>query len=45
MGFIGEEEELVRRVYEDPFAEPAPWVPIVQPDTEPAQTPAVPVPA
>ena len=40
IGYIGEDEELVKRKYEDPFAEPAPV-----PDAEPATSePALPVP-
>ena len=45
MGYIGEKEQQVKRVFEDPFAEPAP-VPAAEPDTSaPAPAPAVPVPA
>jgi hypothetical protein len=47
IGFIGEKEQQVKRVYEDPFAEPAPQAPDTGPAvTEaPAPAPAVPVPA
>lgn len=41
MGYIGEKERLIKRTYEDPFAEPAPAEP--EPAQEPA--PAEPVPA
>lgn len=44
MGYIGEEEEQVRRVYEDPFAEPAPQAPDAVPVTPDAPVPAA-VPA
>lgn len=47
MGFIGEGEELVKRVCEDPFAEPAPQAPDAEPvpASAPVPAPAVPVPA
>ena len=47
IGFIGEDEELIKRKYEDPFAEPAPQAPDAEPATTgaPAPAPAVPVPA
>lgn len=47
MGYIGEKEQQVKRVFEDPFAEPAPQAPDAEPATTeaPVPAPAVPVPA
>lgn len=45
IGFIGEKEQQVKRVCEDPFAEPAPQAPDAEPATADAPVPAVPVPA
>ena len=48
IGFIGEDEELIKRKYEDPYAVPAPQAPDAEPVTAPsvpAPTPAAPVPA
>lgn len=39
IGFIGEKETIIKRVYEDPDAEPAP-VPESTPEEVPAKVPA-----
>jgi hypothetical protein len=47
VGYIGEDEVLIKCVFEDPYATPAPQVPDAGPATTeaPAPAPAVPVPA
>lgn len=40
IGYIGEKEQVIKRVYEDPDAEPAPAGPVIQPEPEQEPVPA-----